>query len=66
MEVSGNAHSRAPSAIPMYQEISVKRGEIFNFVRFLVDDFETTSYFSGLSGSRVRVAVIDSGCTLHL
>lgn len=40
-------------------------GDTFNFVKFAVDDFTATSYFDGLSGKGVRVAVLDTGCDKH-
>lgn len=46
---------------PMYRHKPLKRGQPFNFVRFTKDDFETKSFFEGLTGKGVKVAVLDSG-----
>lgn len=50
------------SLIPPYKFIPLKKGDRFNFIRFTVDDFNTSPYFEGLTGAGVRVAVLDTGC----
>lgn len=46
---------------PVHKRKPLKKGQTFNFVRFAKDDFETKSYFDGLTRKGVKVAVLDTG-----